>query len=114
MANYADRPDRSHGALFINNRKEKDGHPDLQGNMEITKALFEVIKQQFDSGKETAKVDLSAWTKQGPKAGKYLSVQAERPWEKSANAPPDTAKSAGRMTSHTPPPPEVSDDKIPF
>lgn len=107
MANY----DKPRGALFTNNRKEKETHPDLRGELEISPELVNLMKSQIDSGQQFGKVEIAAWTKHSDKAGKYLSVSANKPYikpQESANAP----SQAPTGQSFTPAP--ATDDKIPF
>jgi len=97
------------GALFTNNRKEKETHPDLRGELEISQELINLMQGQINSGQQFGKVELVAWTKHGEKAGKYLSIQANKPYVKPEGA---SAPSTPQGQSFTPTPP--ADDKIPF
>jgi len=101
--------DKPRGALFTNNRKEKETHPDLRGELELTPELLSLMQSQVNSGQQFGKVELVAWTKHSDKAGKYLSIQANKPYVKPEGA---SAPSASAGQSFTPAPP--TDDKIPF
>ena len=50
------------GALFRNDKKTKDNHPDFQGALNL------------DNQSDGEKLRLSAWKKVGEKAGEYLSI----------------------------------------
>ena len=56
------------GNLFVNEKKQKDSHPDFQGTINI-------------NGKEWA---LAAWNKEGNR-GDYLSISVSEPWVKKEN-----------------------------
>lgn len=75
------------GALFINRKKTSDKHPDMQGNLEISRELLGELVAQAKAGKPI-KMDLSAWSKQSDKAGKWLSMSASKPYEKQEQARP--------------------------
>ena len=49
------------GALFKNTKKEKDSHPDYQGNVFVGGVLY----------------DLAAWLKPTKDGGKYMSISAK-------------------------------------
>lgn len=51
------------GTLFVNDKKQKDSHPDFKGSINI-------------DGKEWA---LAAWNKEGNR-GDYLSLAVSEPW----------------------------------
>jgi hypothetical protein len=71
------------GALFKNNRKERDSHPDLQGNIELSEEAVQSVLDQMKSGVKYPKLDLSGWTKVSGKGNKFISLSAKKPWEKS-------------------------------
>ena len=71
------------GALFKNNRKERDSHPDLQGNIELSEEAVQSVIDQMKSGVKYPKLDLSGWTKVSSKGNKFISLSAKKPWEKS-------------------------------
>ena len=54
--------DYHNAALFTNDKKTTDKHPDFQGTVNL------------DNKKDGPKLRLSAWKKKGEKAGDYLSV----------------------------------------
>lgn len=60
---YESKP--GNGALFKNDRKEKDTHPDYKGSINIGGTEWQ----------------LSAWIKDGKK-GKFLSLSAQQPYQK--------------------------------
>ena len=53
------------GALFVNDKKQSDKHPDFQGSVNL------------DNNANGPKLRLSAWKKKGEKAGEYLSISIQ-------------------------------------
>lgn len=82
---YEQKPGQ--GALFKNDRKEKDTHPDYTGNINI-------------GGTEWR---LSAWIKDGKK-GKFMSLAASEPYQKEQTP----AKPAARQYR------DDDDSEVPF
>jgi hypothetical protein len=74
------------GALFKNNRKERDTHPDLQGNIELSQEAVQSVIDQMKSGIKYPKLDLSGWSKVSSKGNKFISLSAKKPWEKSGSS----------------------------
>jgi len=70
------------GALFKNSRKERDTHPDLQGNIELSQEAVQSVIEQANRGVKYPKLDLSGWTKMSSKGNKFISLSAKKPWEK--------------------------------
>jgi hypothetical protein len=70
------------GVLFPNRRKTTDKHPDMTGNLEISKDLLKELLEAAKAGKPI-KMDVSAWSKTG-NSGKFLSLKASKAWEKQA------------------------------
>ena len=71
------------GALFKNAKKQRDSHPDLQGNIELSQEAVQSVMDQVKSGVKYPKLDLSGWTKVSSKGNKFISLSAKKPWEKS-------------------------------
>jgi hypothetical protein len=71
------------GALFKNSRKERDTHPDLQGNIELSQEAVQSVIEQANRGVKYPKLDLSGWSKVSSKGNKFISLSAKKPWEKS-------------------------------
>lgn len=69
------------GALFTNTRKTSDKHPDYTGSLEISMDVLKVLVEQAKSG-QSIKMDIAGWKKTS-KAGKtFLSILANKPYEK--------------------------------
>ena len=70
------------GALFKNDRKQNDRHPDLQGNVELSEEAVQSVIEQMNRGVKYPKLDLSGWTKISARGNKFISLSAKKPWEK--------------------------------
>ena len=101
MAQY----DKPRGALFVNQRKEKDTHPDHRGNLEIDRDLIKELVNQVNNGEQFGKMEVVGWNKSSDRAGNYISLSASKPYVK----PEDQPQPAVIDT-----PPQISNDKIPF
>lgn len=77
------------GSLFKNNKKEKDTHPNAQGEALIGGVLYYV----------------SAWTKKDKNGN---------PWQSLAFKPKDGGTQKPATTTRSAPPPDDDDDGIPF
>jgi hypothetical protein len=96
------------GALFKNNRKERDTHPDLQGNIELSQEAVQSVIDQMKSGVKYPKLDLSGWSKVSSKGNKFISLSAKKPWEKSGGGSSGGGYSQRNNNSND------IDDDIPF
>jgi len=65
IANSDGQKEFHNGALFVNDKKETEKHPDFQGSVNL------------DNKQDGPKLRLSAWKKTGPKSGDYLSVSIQ-------------------------------------
>jgi len=74
------------GALFKNNKKTSDRHPDLTGFVELNQEAAQSIVDQLNRGIEYPKLEISAWTKVSQKGNKFISMSAKKPWEKGNQA----------------------------
>ena len=74
------------GALFKNNKKTSDRHPDLTGFVELDPAAAQSIVDQMNSGVQHPKLDISAWTKVSQKGNKFISLSAKKPWVKNQSS----------------------------
>lgn len=68
--------DSSQGALFINNRRKTDAHPNFRGELTITKTLLKDLVEKVKAGGE-AKLALSAWDRKSKAGNRYISVAAQ-------------------------------------
>ena len=75
MADYQNR-DMTQGALFINNRKKQTNHPDLRGELTLSKALLKELVAKVKEGKE-AKLSLAVWKKKSKAGNEYQSIAAQ-------------------------------------
>mgnify|MGYP003661423366 CR=1 FL=1 len=88
------------GALFVNDYKEKDTHPDYKGKMEIT-----------IDGKDY-EFKMAGWKKTAKSSGKtFISMQFEQPEDDIILTPPQPPK-AIKLTGEFAD--DVSDDDLPF
>ena len=91
MTDYQSKYPRGNGALFINQRKQKETHPDFEGNVELTpeqvKALIHMIKSNHP-----VKLQLKGWNKTAPSGLQYISMATEAyyPDDQPAQYPPQT------------------------
>ena len=90
---YQNRP--GSGALFSNNRKEKDSHPDYRGDICLPDGT--VFK-------------LAGWLKQGKDGRKFLSLKVDEPREQTDSFRGGDTRSVPRNDSHDP----FDDSDVPF
>jgi hypothetical protein len=99
--------DSGQGALFENNRRQKESHPNMRGELTLTKPLLKELVEMAKSGKEI-KLSLSAWNKRAKSGTTYVSIAAQAYVE---------FKKDGDSPSYSPAPvqqQEVSDEDVPF
>lgn len=75
MADYKNR-DMTQGALFINNRKGSQNHPDFRGELTLSKALLKELVEKAKAGEE-AKMSLAVWKKTSKAGNEFMSVAAQ-------------------------------------
>jgi hypothetical protein len=99
--------DSGQGALFENNRRQKESHPNMRGELTLTKPLLKELVEMAKAGKEI-KLSLSAWNKNAKSGMPYVSLAAQAyvEFKKDGDTPPQASKPA--------PQPEASDDDVPF
>lgn len=73
------------GALFTNQRKTSDKHPDYRGNLEISVDLLKIMVEQHKAG-EKINMDLVGWKKTSKSGTTFLSLKAEKPYKKEEQA----------------------------
>ena len=96
---------KSTGALFKNDKKGGDNHPDYRGDFKLTKELLDDLCAAFDRGAD--KVQLAGWKKEG-RNGPYLSLAVSPPYEKPQEQ--QTQRPTPRPQSR----PDPLDSDIPF
>lgn len=67
---------RISAALFNNNRKEKDSHPDFTGAATVSKENLVEIVKALQSNNEVP-LKLAGWTKTSKNGNKYISLSIE-------------------------------------
>lgn len=86
MSNYETK--KGNGAIFKNNKKDKETHPDYNG------------KIVDPNGKEW---DLSLWVKKSAAGNSYFSVSVKEPWKKDfVDAAVEAAKSNNDLLDDDP------------
>jgi len=91
MTDYVTKPDTA--ALFINDRKLEDSHPDFNGKLVLSRSL--AVKLLAEGG-DTIEIELQMWSKQSRSSGKnWFSLSAKEPYKKDrpqpqAQTPPPT------------------------
>lgn len=76
------------GAIFKNDKKNADNHPDYRGKINVEGKTWEI----------------SLWVREGQQAGKYFSAAIKEPWVK-----PDEPVQQANITSV-----QDEDDDLPF
>lgn len=89
------------GALFRNKNKTSDKHPDLRGDLEISREVLQELVNRSKEGKEL-KMEVSAWKKHSDKAGPWLSLAASKPYEKTGNFSASPRRSSSSMDDDAP------------
>lgn len=97
--------DSGQGALFENNRRQKDTHPNMRGELTLTKPLLKELVEMAKAGKEI-KLSLSAWNKRAKSGTEYVSLAAQAYVEFKKDG--DTSASAPAPKA------EVADEDVPF
>ena len=70
------------GVLFQNDRKQRDTHPDYNGNLEVSREIVDDLVAQVREGIDKPVIDLAGWRKM-TKAGKpFLSLRGGVPWKR--------------------------------
>ena len=73
------KPLPNNGKLTKNTKKTEDKHPDLRGEVFVSRPLLELLMKQPG---ELVEIKLAAWTKISQAGNKYLSLQASAPYDK--------------------------------
>lgn len=67
------------GKLTKNTKKTQDKHPDLRGEVFVTRELLNLLMEKPG---DLVEIKLAAWTKISQAGNKYLSLQASAPYDK--------------------------------
>lgn len=68
------------GALFTNDQKKSENHPDWRGDIHVDKTFL--IEQMDKSSGALVKLSISAWSKTAKSGKDYLSLSVSEPWVK--------------------------------
>lgn len=86
MSNY--QYPKSKGALFINNDKQQENHPDFRGNIVVTKEQINMLVQMGKAGVEP-KLQVAGWNRTAQGSGQYyLSMETEAYFDPSRHQNP--------------------------
>ena len=75
---YEQKPNS--GALFANTNKKAENHPDIRGDIYVSRELIAEIAKKNPS--PLIKLSLSAWKRESQAGNKYMSVSVSEPYEK--------------------------------
>lgn len=70
------------GALFQNDRKQKNTHPDYNGSLELGHDVIQDLMDQMNSGIEKPKFDLAGWRKVSKNGKNFLSLVGDMNWKR--------------------------------
>ena len=89
-----DKTTAGSGALFVNNKKAAETHPDRTGYIEITPEFWGIVKRHIDQAGGMVKLDVSGWIRK-PNAGgePFLSLSVKEPFQKTGGGNKRTATS---------------------
>lgn len=73
------KPLPNNGKLMKNRNKTEDKHPDLKGEVFVSRELLELLMKEPG---DLIEIKLAAWTKVSQAGNKYLSLQASAPYDK--------------------------------
>lgn len=68
------------GAMFVNEQKQMENHPDWRGDVYLDKTF--IIEQMNKADGPLVKIAISAWSKTAKSGKEYLSLAASEPWVK--------------------------------
>jgi uncharacterized protein (DUF736 family) len=71
------------GAMFVNEQKQMETHPDWRGDVHLDKTF--IIEQMNKADGPLVKIAISAWSKTAKSGKEYLSLAASEPWVKKDN-----------------------------
>jgi len=90
MSDYQQKPNT--GAIFKNEKKQKDTHPDYRGTIDV----------------DGVPKEISLWVKKSKSDKSYFSVQISEPWKPEQKATQKTETPTSNNSS------KVVDDDLPF
>ena len=64
---------KMYGNVFNVTKKEHDKMPDARGSFNVPQGLIDALTTAPKNADGYVVMDFAAWTKQGPRAGQYLS-----------------------------------------
>jgi len=77
MSDY--KPNPNTGTLTKNTKKTEDKHPDVRGEIFVSRQLLDLLMNEPG---DLVEIKLAAWTKVSKAGNKYLSLQASAPYKK--------------------------------
>ena len=63
------------GALFSNQKKQRDNQPDYTGSIELSGEVVQDLWNQLQSGVQNPKADLAGWKKTSKSGRPFLSLR---------------------------------------
>jgi hypothetical protein len=85
MAQFQTRPNTF--ALFTNDNKKVETHPDHRGKGVLSGEVLDYIIQAYNAGETEIAIELATWVKDG-KTGTFRSGKFSVPFRKEGNAGP--------------------------
>lgn len=83
MSTFIPKPNT--GTLFVNNKKEDDRHPDMTGNIFLSKDL---VRERLEAteGDELVQISISAWNNDGGRIGLMFKKPYVKPVDQKTQA----------------------------
>lgn len=106
MSNFIPQPNT--GSIFPNTRKEEDRHPDMTGNIFLTKELLKERLESTEDG-QLVQIAVSAWNN----ANDRIGLTFKKPYVKPVDQKTQAAESKPVGPKTVEPTPD-DDDDVPF